>query len=51
MDLCTCGSHGLDSHQARITLLRLVDRKLATLDAIAAELKLTTKIVRYNAPI
>lgn len=36
----------LDSRQARITRLLLVDKKPATLDAIAAQLKLTTRIVR-----
>jgi transcriptional antiterminator len=40
----------LDSRQARITRLLLADRKPATLDAIAAALKLTTRIVRYNLP-
>ena len=40
----------LDSRQARITRLLLVDKKPATLDAIAAQLKLTTRIVRYNLP-
>ena len=40
----------LDSRQARITRLLLADRKPATLDAIAAHLKLTTRIVRYNLP-
>jgi mannitol operon transcriptional antiterminator len=40
----------LDSRQARITRLLLADRKPATLDAIAAQLKLTTRIVRYNLP-
>ena len=38
----------LDSRQARITRLLLTDRKPETLDAIAAQLKLTTRIVRYN---
>jgi mannitol operon transcriptional antiterminator len=40
----------LDSRQARITRLLLADRKPATLDAIAAQLKLTIRIVRYNLP-
>lgn len=40
----------LDSRQARITRLLLADRQPATLDAIAAQLKLTTRIVRYNLP-
>jgi len=40
----------LDSRQARITRLLLADRKPATLDAIATQLKLTTRIVRYNLP-
>jgi mannitol operon transcriptional antiterminator len=40
----------LDSRQARITRLLLADRKPATLDSIAAQLKLTTRIVRYNLP-
>src|SRR3977135_2234554 len=40
----------LDSRQARITRLLLADRKPATLDTIAAALKLTTRIVRYNLP-
>ena len=40
----------LDSRQARITRLLLADKKPATLDAIAAQLKLTTRIVRYNLP-
>ena len=42
----------LDSRQARITRLLLTDRKPETLDAIAAQLKLTTRVVRYNlAPV
>jgi transcriptional antiterminator len=42
----------LDSRQARITRLLLADKKPATLDGIAAQLKLTTRIVRYNlAPV
>ncbi len=42
----------LDSRQARITRLLLADSKPATLDAIASQLKLTTRIVRYNlAPV
>ena len=42
----------LDSRQARITRLLLTDSKPATLDAIASQLKLTTRIVRYNlAPV
>jgi transcriptional antiterminator len=42
----------LDSRQARITRLLLADRKPATLDTIATQLKLTTRIVRYNlAPV
>ncbi|HEX6061093.1 MAG TPA: PRD domain-containing protein [Candidatus Limnocylindria bacterium] len=42
----------LDSRQARITRLLLNDRKPATLDAIATQLNLTTRIVRYNlAPV
>src|SRR6267378_8413736 len=40
----------LDSRQARITRLLLADKKPATLDAIAAQLNLTTRIVRYNLP-
>jgi len=40
----------LDSRQARITRLLLADKKPATLDAIAAQLKLSTRIVRYNLP-
>src|SRR6266852_4281562 len=40
----------LDSRHARITRLLLADRTPATLDAIAAQLKLTTRIVRYNLP-
>jgi len=40
----------LDSRQARITRLLLADTKPATLDAIATQLKLTTRIVRYNLP-
>lgn len=40
----------LDSRQARITRLLLADRRPATLDAIAAQLKLTTRVVRYNLP-
>jgi transcriptional antiterminator len=40
----------LDSRQARITRLLLADTKPATLDAIAAHLKLTARIVRYNLP-
>jgi len=40
----------LDSRQTRITRLLLADRKPATLDAIAAQLKLTTRVVRYNLP-
>src|SRR6266850_2528427 len=40
----------LDSRQARITRLLLADKKPATLDGIAAQLKLTTRIVRYNLP-
>ena len=40
----------LDSRQARITRLLLADKKPATLDAIAEQLKLTTRIVRYNLP-
>jgi len=40
----------LDSRQARITRLLLTDPKPATLDAIASQLKLTTRIVRYNLP-
>lgn len=42
----------LDSRQARITRLLLADSRPATLDAIASQLKLTTRIVRYNlAPV
>jgi transcriptional antiterminator len=40
----------LDSRQARITRLLLADRKPATLDALASQLNLTTRIVRYNLP-
>src|SRR2546425_7825136 len=40
----------LDSRQARITRMLLADRKPATLDAIATQLKLTTRIVRYTPP-
>ena len=40
----------LDSRQARITRLLLADRAPATLDTIAAQLNLTTRIVRYNLP-
>ena len=40
----------LDSRQARMARLLLVDRKPATLDSIASQLKLTTRIVRYNLP-
>src|SRR6267143_6323282 len=40
----------LDSRQARITRLLLADGRPATLDAIATQLKLTTRIVRYNLP-
>jgi transcriptional antiterminator len=40
----------LDSRQARITRLLLTDRNPATLDTIASQLKLTTRIVRYNLP-
>ena len=38
----------LDSRQARITRLLLGDDKPATLEAIASQLRLSTRIVRYN---
>lgn len=42
----------LDSRQVRITRLLLVEDKPATLEWIAAQLKLTTRVVRYNlAPV
>jgi transcriptional antiterminator len=40
----------LDSRQARITRALLADTKPATLESIASQLKLTTRIVRYNLP-
>ena len=40
----------LDSRQTRITRLLLADPEPATLDTIAAQLNLTTRIVRYNLP-
>ena len=40
----------LDSRQASITRLLLTEREPATVDAIASELKLTSRVVRYNLP-
>ena len=40
----------LDSRQASITRLLLTETKPATVDAIASELKLTSRVVRYNLP-
>jgi transcriptional antiterminator len=40
----------LDSRQARITRALLADTKPATLASIASQLKLTTRILRYNLP-
>lgn len=40
----------LDSRQARITRVLLAEHDPATLEAIASQLKLTTRIVRYNLP-
>jgi mannitol operon transcriptional antiterminator len=40
----------LDSRQARITRILLSDAKPATMEAIAAELQLTPRVVRYNLP-
>ena len=40
----------LDSRQASITRLLLTEKQPATVDAIASELKLTSRVVRYNLP-
>ena len=40
----------LDSRQASITRLLLTETGPATVDAIASELKLTSRVVRYNLP-
>src|SRR5712692_5973806 len=40
----------LDSRQASITRLLLTEKEPATVDAIASELKLTSRVVRYNLP-
>ena len=40
----------LDSRQARITRLLLADTRPATLETIAQQLNLTTRVVRYNLP-
>ena len=40
----------LDSRQASITRLLLTETEPATVDAIATELKLTSRVVRYNLP-
>lgn len=40
----------LDSRQVRITRLLLGDSKPATLETIAQQLNLTTRVVRYNLP-
>jgi len=40
----------LDSRQARITRLLLSEAKPATMEAIATELQLSTRVVRYNLP-
>jgi len=40
----------LDSRQASITRLLLTEKEPATVDAIANELKLTSRVVRYNLP-
>ena len=40
----------LDSRQASITRLLLTETGPATVDAIATELKLTSRVVRYNLP-
>src|SRR5204863_7439947 len=40
----------LDSRQASITRLLLPETGPATVDAIATELKLTSRVVRYNLP-
>src|SRR5436309_14144467 len=40
----------LDSRQASITRLLLTEERPSTVEAIASELKLTGRIVRYNLP-
>jgi transcriptional antiterminator len=40
----------LDSRQASITRLLLTETRPATVEAIASELKLTSRVVRYNLP-
>ena len=40
----------LDSRQASITRLLLTETGPATVDAIASELKLTSRVIRYNLP-
>src|SRR2546430_15780964 len=40
----------LDSRQASITRLLLTETGPATVEAIASELKLTSRVVRYNLP-
>src|SRR5438445_54804 len=41
----------LDSRQARITRLLLADDRPSSTQAIAAELELTPRVVRYNLPL
>src|SRR5712692_1749204 len=40
----------LDSRQASITRLLLTEKEPATVEAIASDLKLTSRVVRYNLP-